>query len=52
MSKNNTIFGLTEEQLKEVVEKHALLEPLLDDYLTEGERSAYRQEVCMKLGLS
>lgn len=52
MSKDTHIFGITAKQLEEAVEKYALLEPLLVDYLTEGERKAYRNEVRTKLGIS
>lgn len=52
MSKDTHIFGITAKQLEEAVEKYALLEPLLDEYLTEGERKAYRNEVRTKLGIS
>ncbi|MGQ9615543.1 MAG: hypothetical protein ACUVWJ_03985 [Spirochaetota bacterium] len=52
MSKDTHIFGIAAKQLEDAVQKYALLEPLLDDYLTEGERKACRNEVRTKLGVS
>ena len=52
MSPDSTMFGMNQKRLKEAEEKYALLEPLIDTYLTEGEKKEHRKEVCQKLGVS
>jgi transposase InsO family protein len=50
---NNTLFfDMNDAQLKEIGEKYALLEPLLDSYLVDSEKRRLREEVREKLGIS
>lgn len=46
------IFDLTETQVKEIQEKYALLEPLLDDYLSPVQKREHRRQVCAILQIS
>ncbi len=50
--KNNLISGLNGKQLEEIEQKYALLEPLLDEYLSALEKREYREAVCEQLQIS
>jgi transposase InsO family protein len=52
MSKDSIFFDISEEEVKKVLEKYALLEPLLDDYLSDSKKRELRKEACYKLGVS
>lgn len=45
-------FDLNEEEVKEVEEKYALLEPFLDDAVNPAQKRVYRQLVCQRLQIS
>ena len=52
MFKSITFFDLSEEKVKEIEEKYALLEPLLDSYLENSEKRRLKQQACERLGIS
>ena len=45
-------FDLTPEEVKDILEKYALLEPLLDSYLSDSEKRRLKEEACLKLEIS
>lgn len=49
---STTIFDLTESQVNEIQEKYALLEPLLDDYLSPSQKREHRIRICQILQIS
>lgn len=50
--KDSSIFDLSDEELEEIQDKYALLEPLVDEYLTAGQKEKHAQEVRQKLQIS
>ncbi len=52
MQQDNSFFDLNGGQLEEIQDKYALLEPLVDTYLSESEKREYSRQVCSKLGIS
>jgi len=52
MQEDNSFFDLNDKQLEGIQDKYALLEPLLDTYLSESEKREYSTQVCTKLGIS
>ncbi len=52
MQQDNSFFDLNGVQLEEIQDKYALLEPLVDTYLSESEKREYSRQVCSKLGIS
>ncbi|MBA7624755.1 hypothetical protein ES703_32167 [subsurface metagenome] len=52
MKENSSIFDLNDEQLEQIQEKYALLEPLLDNYLTAEEKREHEEKVLEKLFIS
>jgi len=52
MQQDNSFFDLNGGQLEEIQNKYALLEPLVDTYLSESEKREYSRQVCSKLGIS
>lgn len=52
MNNNTSFFDLNGGQLEEIQDKYALLEPLVDTYLSESEKREYSRQVCSKLGIS
>lgn len=52
MNVDTLFFDLTTEEVKEITEKYALLEPLLDSYLSETEKKRLKEEACFKLEIS
>lgn len=45
-------FPLTDEQFSEIQQKYAVIEPLLNDYLTNEQKRMLRLEACQKLGIA
>ena len=45
-------FDLTQEEIKDILEKYALLEPLLDSYLPDSEKTRIKEGACLKLEIS
>lgn len=52
MQQDNSFFDLNGGQLEEIQNKYALLEPLVDTYLSESEKREYSRQLCSKLGIS
>lgn len=52
MNKDISFFDLNDKQLEEIQDKYALLEPLVDTYLSESEKREYAGRVCSTLGIS
>ena len=52
MDVDTLFFDLTQEEVKEIMEKYALLEPLLDSYLSDSEKKRLKEEACFKLEIS
>ena len=52
MQQNISFFDLNGRQLEKIQNKYALLEPLVDTYLSESEEREYSKQVCTKLGIS
>jgi putative transposase len=52
MKENISFFDLSEEKVKEIEEKYALIEPLLDSYLPNTEKRRLKKEACDRLGIS
>jgi putative transposase len=52
MNVDTLFFDLTPEEIKDILEKYALLEPLLDSYLSDSEKRKLKEEACFKLEIS
>ena len=52
MKENSSIFDLNDGQLEQIQEKYALLEPLLDNYLTAEEKREHAEKVRERLFVS
>jgi len=52
MKNINLFFDLNDQELKEILDKYALFEPLLNSYLSDSEKKRLKEEVCLKLGIS
>ncbi|KKM43474.1 hypothetical protein LCGC14_1563040 [marine sediment metagenome] len=52
MKEDNSFFDLNGGQLEEIQDKYALIEPLVDTYLSESEKREYSRQVCTKLCIS
>ncbi|GAH69756.1 unnamed protein product, partial [marine sediment metagenome] len=52
MKENSSIFDLNDGQLEQIQEKYALLEPLLDNYLTAEEKREHAEKVRESLFIS
>ena len=46
MKNNDLFFDLNEEEVKQVQEKYALFEPLLDDCISPAQKRVYRRLAC------
>ncbi len=49
---NISMFDLNDEQLEEIQQKYAFLEPLLDEYLSPEEKKEYAEIVRQSLQVS
>lgn len=52
MDVDTLFFGLIPEEINDILEKYALLEPLLDSYLSDSEKRLLKEEACFKLEVS